>query len=65
MIPISIAGVGAIITVIETALRFIGVDFPEGSVASGINGLVAFGGLVLIVYGQMRRKDLKYGILRQ
>lgn len=59
------AGVGAVVILVESLLRFIGVDFPEGSVSEAINGLVVFGGLVLLVVGQLQRKDLKYGLFRK
>ncbi len=65
MTPISFAGTGAIITVIEAVLRLLNVDFPEGSVAAAINGAFAFVGFILLIYGQLRRKDLKFGLLRK
>ena len=62
---ISMAGVGTIVTFIETAFRLFGFEFPEGSIAAGINGLVAFIGLGWLVWGQFRRKDLVNGIVRK
>ncbi len=64
MTPISLAGSGAIITVIEFALRYTNVDLPDGSVAALVNGVVTVGGIVLLIWGQLRRKDLKYGLFR-
>lgn len=62
---VSMAGAGAVITLIETVLRLLGVDFPEGSVAAAVNGIVAAAGLVFIVWGQIRRSDLHWGIVRK
>lgn len=61
---VSMTGVGAIVTLIEALLRVFGVEVAEGSVGAGVNGLVSFVGLVLMVWGQIRRKDLKFGLLR-
>lgn len=63
--PISLTGAGAIITVIQLALQWLGVEFPKGSVEAAVNGIVAAVGLVLLVYGQWRRGDLKFGLLRR
>lgn len=62
---ISATGTGAIITLTEALLRAFGVEFPEGSVASAINGIAAAVGLGLIIWGQINRKDLKAGIVRK
>lgn len=59
------AGTGGIISVVELVLKLIGVDFPEGSVGAAVNGIVAAVGLVLLVWGQVRRKDLTAGIVRK
>lgn len=61
----SMAGSGLIITLIETILKLTGVEFPDGSVSAGINGIIAFVGLILLVWGQVRRKDLKFGLIRK
>jgi len=61
----SMTGVGAIITVTEGLLKMFGVEIPDGSVSAGVNGLVSFVGLVFLVWGQVRRKDLNLGIIRK
>lgn len=63
--PVSVTGIGAIIVVIEYLFGLFGVEFPEGSVEAGVQGGIAFVGLVLVVIGQLRRKDLKAGLLRK
>lgn len=62
---VSMTGVGAVITVLETIAKMIGIELPEGSVASAVNGVVAVVGLVLLIVGQYRRKDLVAGIVRR
>lgn len=63
--PISLTGTGILITLIEYALRFLGLEFEEGSVAAAVNGLVVFVGFVLVIVGQLRRKDLRFGLVRK
>lgn len=65
MTPVSFAGLGTIALTIEAILRIIGIEFTEGSVEAALNGLVVFVGFVLLIVGQLRRKDLKYGLLRK
>jgi len=64
MTPISIAGVGAIGTTVELALHAFNVQLPEGSIASLLNGLATVVSVCLLIYGQVRRKDLRFGIFR-
>lgn len=63
--PISLTGTGILITLIEYVLRFFGLEFEEGSVAAAVNGLVVFVGFVLVIVGQLRRKDLRFGLVRK
>ena len=65
MTSISLTGVGGIVTVVELALSFFGVVPSEGSILAIVNGLVALSGVVTLVYGQLRRKDLVGGIIRR
>lgn len=63
--PISLTGTGILITLIEYVLRFFGLEFEEGSVAAAVNGLLVFIGFVLVIVGQLRRKDLRFGLVRK
>lgn len=65
MTPISLTGAGALITIIELALQWFGVDLPQGSIAAAVNGLFAFGGVTLLVWRQLSRADLIAGIVRK
>lgn len=62
---ISFAGAGTYVLVIETVLRLVGLELPDGSVAAAVNGLVVFLGFVLLIIGQLRRKDLHLGLIRK
>lgn len=65
MSPISLAGTGTYIIVIESVLKLFGFEFPEGSVGDAVNGLVVFLAFVLLVIGQLRRRDLHLGLIRK
>lgn len=62
---VSVTGIGAIVMVVEYLAKLSGFELPDGSIANAVNGLVSFIGLVMIVWGQLRRKDLRYGIFRK
>lgn len=57
--PLSMVGVGGTVTAIEAVAAFLGFDFPQGSVAAAVNGVVAVIGLLTLAYGQYRRGDVK------
>ena len=57
-------GTGIAITLVEYALSAMNVTFDAGSVSAAINGLVTFVGLLFVVWGQLRRKDLTLGMFR-
>lgn len=59
------AGVGSVITLIEAILPFLNVTVNQGEVGEAINGIVSFVGFILLVWGQIRRKDLIAGIVRR
>ena len=59
------AGTGQIVFLIEVLLKFFGFEFPDGSVAGAINGGVLFVSFILMIWGQLRRKDLIMGWIRK
>ena len=61
---VSMTGTGIAITLIEYALSAMNVTFDAGSVSAAVNGLISFVGLLLVVWGQIRRKDLTFGMFR-
>ena len=61
----SMTGIGLVVVLVEVVLKLLGVELPEGSVSKTINDLVSGVGGVLVIFGQLRRKDLKWGFLRR
>ncbi len=59
------AGVGALITIAVAVLKLFGVEVPEDAVAKGTEAAITLGGICLLIWGQVRRKDLKYGLIRK
>ena len=62
---VSMTGTGLAIGLIQIALRAAGVQFEQDSLVAAVDGLVAAVGFVFLVWGQIRRTDLKYGIVRK
>lgn len=62
---VSLTGASAIVTILEAVAKYFGLNFPEGSILAGVNGLLQFVALVGLVWGQLRRKDLIGGIIRK
>lgn len=58
-------GTGLIITVAQVLFAAFGVEYDPESLAAAANGLVTFIGFILVVWGQLRRKDLKFGLFRK
>lgn len=62
---VSMAGVGGLITVAIAVLKLFGVELPEnagGQITEAVSTII---GLGLLVWGQLRRTDLKMGIVRK
>lgn len=62
---ISMAGIGAVITVLITVLKLFGIEIPEEAGAELTEALASVVGIVLLVWGQIRRPDLIAGIIRK
>lgn len=65
MSTVSLTGVGAIITILNTILPLVGIDLPDGALEGVVDAVVTLVGFGLLIYGQLRRKDLEYGIFRK
>ena len=59
------AGIGALLTVAVTILNLFGVDLPEGTVGNATEAIATIVGIVMLVWGQFDRPDLKYGLIRK
>lgn len=60
----SMTGTGLAIIAVEYLLTAMNISFEAGSVAAFVNGIVTVVGFVWIVWGQLRRKDLSWGMFR-
>jgi hypothetical protein len=61
----SMAGTGTYVLLIEQVLKFLGFEFGEGVVAGVVDAAVTIGAFALVFVGQLRRKDLSWGLLRR
>lgn len=63
---LSKAGLGAtLVTLLNFVFPLIGVEVPEGSTTAFVENLGNILGFVLLVWGQIDRKDLRMGLFRQ
>jgi hypothetical protein len=63
---LSKTGTGAAIVVIINALfPLLGIDVPEGSVQATLESILNVVGFILLIWGQVARKDLKLGLVRK
>ena len=61
----SMTGIGiTIVTLLEAVLPMFGIELAEGQVSKAIEGIITCIGVVLMIYGQWRRPDVKYGIVK-
>lgn len=62
---VSMTGTGIIITIITSILSYYKISASGGDIAQAANGIIAVFGLIFMVWGQIRRKDLVNGIKRR
>lgn len=62
---ISMTGLGGLITIVFTVLRLFGIEVPDEAAAKLTEAVATIIGIALLVYGQLRRKDVEYGIFRK
>ena len=61
----SMAGSGLVVSVLVFGAKFLGLDLDEGTITEGVANILAAVGFVLLVWGQLRRKDLNWGLFRK
>lgn len=62
----SLVGVGAaIVTILNFLFPLLGLEVDRGSTEQSIFGLLNFLGFVTLVWGQIRRKDIKLFIFKK
>lgn len=63
---LSKAGLGVtIVTVLQFLFPLFGIDVPEGSITGAVEAFATLAGFVLMVWGQIDRKDLRLGLFRR
>lgn len=58
-------GVGAVVTIVVLVLKMLGIEVAETDVERSVEGFIAIVGVLALIYGQIRRKDLKFGLFRK
>lgn len=59
------AGSGIIVAVLAFALPLFGVPVDQNAVAAFVDNVAKVIGFVLMVWGQARRPDLRFGLIRK
>lgn len=65
MSKLSLAGTGWAVIIIMWLLNYFGLDADEGSVTATVEAFFVVAGFVAALVGQIRRKDLSWGIVRK
>lgn len=63
--PISLAGSGLLILIVEAVLGMFGITPEPGTVEQVLNSLIVAGGWLMLIIGQLRRRDLIAGLVRR
>lgn len=61
----SMAGVGWLTVVLSYVLAYLGVNADSSQIAAWADNIIAVVGLIMIIIGQLRRKDLHLGLWRK
>ena len=61
----SLAGLGIIVTILVFATKYFNLDIDEGQITEGIQAIAQAVGFIMVIWGQVRRKDLKFGLIRK
>ena len=59
------AGTGIIVSLLAFALPLFGVNVEEKDVVGFVDNIMKVVGFVLLIWGQVRRKDLTAGLIRK
>jgi len=62
---VSLTGTGVLISLLAMGLKYFGIVVDENQVAAFVNNLAQIVAFVMIIVGQVRRKDLSFGLLRK
>lgn len=62
---ISRAAIGQIIIIVTTIIELLDLQVDISVVEPTVTGVAMIVGIIISVWGQFKRKDLKYGIVRR
>ena len=62
---LSIAGIGMVVTILAFAAKYFKIDADEGQITEVVKNTSQVIGFVIMIIGQLRRKDLIGGIVRR
>ena len=65
MSNVSLAGTGWAVIGVMWLLRYFGLEADEGSVTAVVEAAFIVFGFVAALVGQIRRKDLRFGLIRK
>lgn len=59
------AGIGLILGLVLALFKMFGIEVDDSQLQVAVEGLLTFISFALLIWGQLDRKDLKWGILRK
>ena len=62
---VSMTGSGLLTIALGTVLGWLGVNAEASQLAGWVDAIVKLAGLIMLVIGQLRRKDLSWGFWRK
>lgn len=62
---VSMTGSGMLALVLGTILSWLGVNADSSQLAGWVDSIISVVGLAMLIIGQLRRKDLKLGLIRK
>lgn len=60
----SMTGTGLVVFILSNLFMYWGIDFDTGELTEMVNKIILALGAIMTMYGQIRRKDLKWGLWR-
>lgn len=65
MSRLSVAGTGWVVIIVMWLLNYLGLEADEGTITAAVEAALVVFGFVAALIGQLRRRDLQYGLFRK
>lgn len=62
---VSMTGTGIVVYIIGLVLFHSGINFDAGQLEGAVQGAFTLGGFLMMIWGQVSRKDLSWGFWRK